>query len=387
MTLAEAGKTSMKPETKLLSRERATLRRFLPALADKLAGVPLLDLERPGNESIRLFREADGTALLAPVELGGLGARALDAVQVQRALGTASPSLAAGTTMHHLSLATLLEHCQEASEAERELIAGVVRERLLLASGFAEGRTGGSVFAPTMRAVRRGGDYVINGSKKPCSLSRSMDLLLATVSVEDGGAARRGIALIPAGTPGIARRPFWESWILAGAESDEVVLDDVVVPGDLVLLNEVEDPTGQHELTGFLWFGLMISSTYLGAASALLERLLLSGKADPATYSGAAGELEAAMSAIEGIARAMDDGERGQDISARLLFTRTALHGALTRAAATMIEALGGMAFIGTSEISYLAAAVHAFGFHPPSRRSVAGPLAAYHAGSDLELA
>jgi hypothetical protein len=44
-------------------------------------------------------------------------------------------------------------------------------------------------------------------------------------------------------------------------------------------------------------------------------------------------------------------------------------------------ELLGGMAYINSSDVAYLAAASHAIAFHPPSRSSVAGGLLDYYAG------
>jgi alkylation response protein AidB-like acyl-CoA dehydrogenase len=73
----------------------------------------------------------------------------------------------------------------------------------------------------------------VEGVKRPCSLTWSMDLLTASARVlDEAGAAERDLVVlqIPAGSPGIERRPFWSTPVLAGAESDEVVLTDVYVP-------------------------------------------------------------------------------------------------------------------------------------------------------------
>jgi hypothetical protein len=61
------------------------------------------------------------------------------------------------------------------------------------------------------------------------SLSQSMDLFTVSTPPLPGMDAGLAAAIIPADTPGIERRPFWQSPILAGAESDEVVLRDVLV--------------------------------------------------------------------------------------------------------------------------------------------------------------
>ena len=101
-----------------------------------------------------------------------------------------------------------------------------------------------TLFDPTRTeaatAAREGDNWRVSGSKRPCSLSRSMDLLTASVAVpdEDGG-SRLGVALIPAESPGIRVEPFWSSWVLAGAESDAVILEDVEVHPDLVVYPEI----------------------------------------------------------------------------------------------------------------------------------------------------
>lgn len=82
-------------------------------------------------------------------------------------------------------------------------MSAVAPDGLLLASGWAEGRTDQNILAPSVVAERLpGGGYRVNGSKKPCSLSGSMDVLTASVQVthEDG---RSGLALmlIPASSP------------------------------------------------------------------------------------------------------------------------------------------------------------------------------------------
>ena len=117
----------------------------------------------------------------------GLGASAVQAARVTRALGACSPSLAIATTMHQFSVASLVAMAEAGSGFEWVLIEGVALDRRLMASGFAEGRPGQSVLAPTMTAVAGpDGGWLVSGAKRPCSLSRSMDLLTASVAVPDG---------------------------------------------------------------------------------------------------------------------------------------------------------------------------------------------------------
>ncbi len=372
--------------TALMVRERDILESYLPGLLEYLDSTPLMDLENRDSDAIAKFKEFGGTGLIVPKKLGGLGATALDAVRAQRAIGSRSPSLGAATTMHHLSIASLIEFAQGASEDERALIKALVEQHAVIASGFSEGTPGGSVFIPTMKAKKVGDVYVVNGSKKPCSLSRSMDMLTASVEVEGVGDkdGERAVALIPANLEGMTVTKFWNTPLLEGSQSDEIDLHNVEVPADLVLLNSEDDPDGTHEMTGYLWFGMLISANYLGGATMLLEKMLAADKGDYEGYTRAAAEIEAGMAAIESVARAVDDGERGQDISVRLLFCRIAIRDALVRASSVAIESLGGMGFIKSPDVGYLAGALQAFAFHPPSRRSISETLTRYHGGHEF---
>jgi hypothetical protein len=105
---------------------------------------------------------------------------------------------------------------------------------------------------------------------------------------------------------------------------------------------------------GFLWFELLISSAYLGITSALVERVLLSGRGGPSERVTLATEVEGAMAALEGIARGMVAGERDNHELGRLLLVRYAVQAAIDRATCLAVELLGGNAFISSSEVSYL---------------------------------
>jgi alkylation response protein AidB-like acyl-CoA dehydrogenase len=369
-----------------LKQERATLEVLLPGLDAALAGLPLMEMERPGNPSIPAYRRLGGPGLLVPTRLGGRGASPLQALRAQRAIACRAPSLAVATTMHHFTIASLLEIDPENPGLEAETLEAVARGNLYVASGFAEGRAGVSIQTSALRLERTAAGVVLNGSKKPCSLSRSMDLFTVSTPALPGMDAGLAAAIIPADTPGLERRPFWNSPILAGAESDEVALRDVCVPEGAFLplggsgrVNAVQD-------RGFLWFELLISATYLGIASALVERVLLSGRGGPADRVALATETEGAMAALEGVARAMVAGERDNAQLGRMLLVRYAVQDAVARATSRAVELLGGMAFIGSPEVAYLLAASRGLSLHPPSRPTTAKSLDSFLAGGPLAL-
>ncbi|MFI9271282.1 acyl-CoA dehydrogenase [Kitasatospora sp. NPDC052896] len=372
-----------------LRTERATLEALLPGLDETLAGYPLEELETSPSPAIRAFREAGGPALLVPARTAGIGATPLQAVRVQRAVGARCPSLAVASTMHHFSVAGLVRAAEYGTGLEGLLLEAIAKERLLLASGFAEGNTGQNILRPHITAVRRDGQVVLNGSKMPCSLARSMDLLTASVALAgEDGVDRLAVAVIPAGTPGLQVRPFWRTPILAGAESEQVVLTEVELDEQMVVVTEVSADAVPDDLNiaGFLWFELLLTAGYLGVASALVERVLdRPGGAgdDPTPFTVG---VEAAMLSVEAVARAMADEEWDDRLLVAALTARYAAQEAIARTSRACLAALGGMAFISSPDGAYLASAAAALGFHPPSRSRMGPPLREFLDGRPLRI-
>jgi alkylation response protein AidB-like acyl-CoA dehydrogenase len=369
-----------------LKQERATLEKLLPGLDVALAGIPLLEMERPGNPAIVTFRQFGGPGLLIPTRFGGCGASPLEAVRAQRAIACRAPSLAVATTMHHFTLATLMEIDPDNPGLEGELLESVARSNLYVASGFAESQPGTSIQKSALRLEQTAAGIVLSGSKKPCSLSRSMDLFTVSTPPLPGMDAGLAAAILPANTPGIERRPFWQSPILAGAESDEVVLNDVCVPAEAFVPLGGSGRISAVQDRGLLWFEVLIAACYVGIASALVERVVAAKRGGPAERVSLAAEVEGAMAALEGVARAMPAGERGNDALARMLLVRYAVQAAVDRTASLAVELLGAVAFIRSPEVSYLHAATRVLALHPPSRPVAGQRLDAYLAGASLVL-
>jgi len=366
-----------------------TLEQFLPSLDSRLAEIPLAEIERPGNPGLSILRELEGTAILVPTEHGGKGATPVEAIQIHRAVASRSPSLAIAMTMHNFSVATLVEYLFYGNYTV-ELLNQISGGQLLVASGFAEGRTSSSILDPAVKAtLREGGGYLINGSKKPCSLSNSMHLLTASVAVPSasGNGTRRAVAVVPADAEGLTRKPFWKSTVLGGAESDEVILTDVQISDEQLFFPEVEESLDAVEAGGFLWFELLVSASYLGVASALVEKVLAGSRGDAPERMQLAIDTEGAMSALEGVARSMQTGDRGEAILVQSLLVRFSVQQAIERISARAAELLGGMAFIGSPDVAYLFAAGRALAFHPPSRLSVASAIDGYLMGQPMQVA
>ncbi|WP_158849449.1 acyl-CoA dehydrogenase family protein [Saccharothrix deserti] len=367
----------------------ATLNAKLPGLADDLAEIGQEELETDSTRGLSSFRARGGPGLLVPQRHGGPGATALEAVHCVRALGALAPSLSVATTMHNFSVAALVAVEENFDGFEWMILDAIANDRLLISSAFAEGLSGQGFLTPTMTAQKKGTGWIVNGSKKPCSLSKSMDLMSASVTLMDGDErVGIGVIVIPATVDGITTKPFWDAPVLRGAESEEVILTDVEVPDELVMKPEESATVSLEalEAKGLIWFTLLISAAYVGMASALVERLLQTRKGSAERRVTAASELEAATLALERVATVVDGTDTAPESLPQALIARYAAQSAIRRSVETAVECLGGMQYIKNPMVSYLTSAVHALAFHPPSRMSVVEELEKSFMGQQMSI-
>ncbi|AZC26525.1 Butyryl-CoA dehydrogenase [Pseudomonas sessilinigenes] len=325
-------------------------------------------------------------ALLIPASAGGLGASALDAVHVQCALGARAPSLAVASTMHQFSVASLV--LAAAGDATQGLLLRAIAEqRLLLASGFAEGVPGRGILDSGMQAESADGGVYLTGCKKPCSLATSMDLLTASYLRETQTGDELMIALIPANTPGISLHAYWSNPALAGAQSDELRLDRVFVPNRLSVCAGPREILEPLQLAGFVWFELLISAAYLGICAGLVEQVVDGARWSEADRVDLGCELQLGLAALQGLARELDaDGALAGDLLARLLLVRYGLERSLARVSDRAHEALGGMRFIASGDASIRLLSARGLCFHPPARIAMRTALDAYLRGGAFNL-
>jgi alkylation response protein AidB-like acyl-CoA dehydrogenase len=374
-----------------MNEERAVLDDLMPGFDDKLATHPRDVLEAPGGPGLELFKAVDGPGLLVPRDSGGLGATAMQAVATQIAVGSRSGSLAVATTMHHFSMASLLALAMTSdSGLEAVLVEAVASQRHLLASGFAEGRPGAGILSPTMDARRVAGGLLVDGVKKPCSLARSMTMLTASVAINepDSTSPQLAVVLIPAETPGLSVEPFWRSPVLAGAESDAVRLENVFVPDQLVVRTTMRSggALDRTHRIGFLWFELLMTSSYLGIAYGLLEDALATPRASDATVVNVWAQLASTKAALASLASRLDAGVGDDQLLGQMLLCRYQLQAAMPAVGAGCLEALGGMSFIQSPDIAHRVASLSCLAFHPPSWSRAVVPLRRLYEGHALDF-
>jgi alkylation response protein AidB-like acyl-CoA dehydrogenase len=230
------------------------------------------------EEGLKALREAGLLALAVPTELGGLGATPRQVAMVQRELARHCGSTALATSMHqHVTAFTAWRYRRDMPGAEATL-RRVADEGILLVS------TGGGDFTrPKGEARKVDGGYRVSGRKQFASQSSYGDVLSTMFVFEDPEQGRRVLNMaVPVRADGVSVLDNWDTLGMRGTASNDVVLEDVLVPEDKVLANRpygVVDPALQVIVSIAM---PIIAAVYLGVAEAAYEAALevAKGKGD-----------------------------------------------------------------------------------------------------------
>ena len=153
-------------------------------------------------------------------------------------------------------------------------LPGLCSGELVAAVAMTEPATGSDLAAITTRAVRRGDEYVVSGSKVFISNAMNADLVLVVCRTSDGTGPQRSLSLlvVEAGAPGFERGRNLDKLGQHAADTGELFFDDVVVPADHLL---GEENRGFYHLMAMLpQERLSIAVTALAHAEVAFEQTL-----------------------------------------------------------------------------------------------------------------
>ncbi|MEU8699332.1 acyl-CoA dehydrogenase family protein [Streptomyces sp. NPDC048680] len=173
--------------------------------------------------------------LTVPEEYGGSGGDHLAYCLVTEELGRGDSSVR-GIVSVSLGLVAKTIAARGDEEQKRRWLPRLTSGDALGCFGLTEPGTGSDAGSLTTRAVRDGGDYVINGSKMFITNGTWADVVLLFARTDDTP-GHKGISafLVPTDTPGLARRTIHGKLGLRGQATAELVLEDVRVPAASLL--------------------------------------------------------------------------------------------------------------------------------------------------------
>jgi hypothetical protein len=138
---------------------------------------------------------------------------------------------------------------------------------------------------------------------------------------------------------------------------------------------------------GFMWFEMLITASYVGMASALVNRAFANPRLGTEVKADLGVRLETATLLLEGIGRQLVAKEGDNAALTKAMVARYGAQEAVVDAAGKAVEALGGMAFISSPDVAYLIAACQCVNFHPPSRSATRRALVENFTGDVLRIA
>lgn len=300
--------------------------------------------------------------LTVPEEYGGTGlgylAHVVAVEEIARA--SASVSLSYGA---HSNLCVNQIALNGSPEQKARHLPGLVAGTRLGALAMSEAGAGSDVVGMRTRAERRGGGYILNGSKYWITNGPDADLVLVYAKT-DPEAGSKGITafLVEKGTPGFAQSPHFDKLGMRGSNTGELVFADCAVPAENVV---GEEGQGVRVLMSGLDFErVVLSGIGLGIMQACLDEVLPylrereqfgqpigSFQLMQAKVADMFTALGTARAYSYEVARACDRGEATRaDAAACVLY---ASEQAMVQAHQA-VQALGGAGFLADSAVSRL---------------------------------
>ncbi|CAB4914617.1 MAG: acyl-CoA dehydrogenase [Actinobacteria bacterium] len=252
-----------------------------------------------------------------PKEYGGHERTAMERYAVTEELLAAGAPVAAHWIADRQSGPNLLRYGTEAQR--KDILPRIAAGECFFVIGMSEPDSGSDLASIRTKAVRNAdGDWVVNGAKVWTSNAHHSHYAITLVRTAPLDTAHRhaGMSqlLVDLSTPGITINPI--RILDGGHHFNEVVFDDVVIPGDMLL---GEEGAGWHQVTAELAFERSGPERFLSTFPLVAEfARRASSPAELATLGRLSARLLALRQLSLRIAAALDRGEL-PDIPAALV--------------------------------------------------------------------
>lgn len=187
------------------------------------------------NENLADLKKTDYVSFSLPEALGGKNLSLYEFLLLQEKLAEGDGSVALSVGWHLGILMELQEQQLWSHEDFIKLALEVSKYKKMVNRAATEPATGSPTRGgvPETKAVRREGNYIINGRKSFTTMASQLDYYIVSAYVEDKNDV--GWFLINRQTPGITVDHTWDTLGMRGTGSDDIVLKDVKVSEDLLV--------------------------------------------------------------------------------------------------------------------------------------------------------
>lgn len=185
----------------------------------------------------RLLSDAGYVGLQYPKQYGGQGKTLMEEVVVLQILASTCMELRGpGVVTHGMVVPTLFVCGNE--EQKREFLPKILDGTHIWCQGFSEPNAGSDVANVSTRAVKKNGNYILNGQKVWTSFAQVADYAIMLVRTDPNIAKHKGMSylLLDMNLPGVEVRPITQ--ITGEQEFNEVYMEDVKVPEEMLVGKE-----------------------------------------------------------------------------------------------------------------------------------------------------
>ena len=210
-----------------------SVRRFA---AERIA--PLVRvMDEAQQMDVELVREMFALGLMGigvPEEYGGAGGSFFDAVLAVEAISAVDPAVGVLVDVQNTLCVNAIVRWATSEQKRRHLPR--LAADTVGAYALSEAASGSDAFALETRAVRRGGDYVLNGQKLWITNAKEAGLFLVFATI-DPAAGYTGVTafLVEKGTAGFEVGRKEDKLGIRASSTCELIFRDCVLPGDAML--------------------------------------------------------------------------------------------------------------------------------------------------------
>jgi alkylation response protein AidB-like acyl-CoA dehydrogenase len=225
----------------LLNEEQQQLKRSVRDFAEREIAPHVMEWDESGEFPQQTIKELGRLGLLGtifPQEYGGAGMGYVEYVtavdELSRVDGSVGIIVAAHTSLctNHIFLAGT-------EEQKKRYVSKLATGEYIGAWGLTEPSSGSDAGSARMSAVRKGKNWVLNGSKTFCTNGHYADVLVV-IAVTDRAAHTHGLSafIVEKGTKGFRPGKKENKLGLRASDTAELIFEDCVIPNENLLGRE-----------------------------------------------------------------------------------------------------------------------------------------------------
>ncbi|QLL08383.1 acyl-CoA dehydrogenase family protein [Mycobacterium vicinigordonae] len=257
-----------------LNDEERVITETAAAFAEKRIAPFALEWDASKHFPTDVLREAAELGMAAIYcrdDVGGSGLRRLDGVRIFEQLASADPVTAAFLSIHNMCSWMIDRYGTE--EQRKSWVPRLATMDIIASYCLTEPGAGSDASALSTRAVKQGGDYVLDGVKQFISGAGASDVYV--VMARTGPEGPRGISafVVEKDTPGLSFGAMEQKMGWNAQPTAQVILEGVRVPGDAMLGGTDGDGTGFGiAMNGLNGGRLNIAACSLGGAASAFDK-------------------------------------------------------------------------------------------------------------------